>query len=150
MTSGRWLHPNLHLTKHSFDFRDKSFHLLRKDPADGADAEAIGVADLPWVDDNPLSGERSVELCEIERRILGIAKGGDDVALKLRCEIGPHDLKPTPTGMIIVQFLNGRIPVLARTGLNFADVRQCALGHLLAMVRGQIGERYLLGGPTCG
>ena len=60
--------------------------------------------------------------------------------------IGPHDLKPTPTGMIIVQFLNGRLPMLARTGLNFVDVRQCALGHLLAMVRGQRGERYLLGG----
>jgi dihydroflavonol-4-reductase len=48
--------------------------------------------------------------------------------------------------MIIVQFLNGRIPMLARTGLNFVDVRQCALGHLLAMVRGQRAERYLLGG----
>ena len=60
--------------------------------------------------------------------------------------IGPHDLKPTPTGMIIVQFLNGRIPMLARTGLNFVDVRQCALGHLLAMVRGERAERYLLGG----
>ena len=59
--------------------------------------------------------------------------------------IGPHDLKPTPTGMIIVQFLNGRIPMLARTGLNFVDVRQCALGHLLALVRGKPGERYLLG-----
>jgi len=62
--------------------------------------------------------------------------------------IGRHDLKPTPTGMIIVQFLNGRIPMLARTGLNFVDVRQCALGHLLAMVRGQRGERYLLGGTN--
>ena len=48
--------------------------------------------------------------------------------------------------MIIVQFLNGRIPMLARTGLNFVDVRQCALGHLLAMVRGRPAERYLLGG----
>ena len=62
--------------------------------------------------------------------------------------IGPHDLKPTPTGMIIVQFLNGKIPMLARTGLNFVDVRHCALGHLLAMVRGQKGERYLLGGTN--
>ena len=60
--------------------------------------------------------------------------------------IGAHDLKPTPTGMIIVQFLNGRIPMLARTGLNFVDVRQCALGHLLAIVRGRAAERYLLGG----
>ena len=60
--------------------------------------------------------------------------------------IGPRDLKPTPTGMILVAFLNGRIPLLARTGLNFVDVRQCALGHLLAMMRGKPGERYLLGG----
>ena len=60
--------------------------------------------------------------------------------------IGPHDLRPTPTGMIIVAFLDGRIPLLARTGLNFVDVRDCALGHLLSMARGQVGERYLLGG----
>ena len=44
--------------------------------------------------------------------------------------IGWRDVKPTPTGMIIVQFLNGKIPLLARTGLNFVDVRSAALGHL--------------------
>jgi dihydroflavonol-4-reductase len=60
--------------------------------------------------------------------------------------IGPRDVRPTPTGMIVVAFLNGRIPLLAHTGLNFVDVRQCALGHLLSMARGQSGERYLLGG----
>jgi len=62
--------------------------------------------------------------------------------------IGPHDLRPTPTGMIVVAFLNGRIPLLARTGLNFVDVRHCALGHLLSMARGKSGERYLLGGTN--
>jgi dihydroflavonol-4-reductase len=60
--------------------------------------------------------------------------------------IGPHDVRPTPTGMIVVAFLNGRIPLLARTGLNFVDVRHCALGHLLSMARGKPGECYLLGG----
>ena len=60
--------------------------------------------------------------------------------------IGPNDVRPTPTGMIVVAFLNGRIPLLAHTGLNFVDVRHCALGHLLAMSRGKSGERYLLGG----
>jgi dihydroflavonol-4-reductase len=60
--------------------------------------------------------------------------------------IGSHDVRPTPTGMIVVAFLNGRIPLLARTGLNFVDVRHCALGHLLSMARGKSGERYLLGG----
>jgi dihydroflavonol-4-reductase len=48
--------------------------------------------------------------------------------------------------MIVVAFLNGRIPLLAHTGLNFVDVRHCALGHLLAVARGKSGERYLLGG----
>jgi dihydroflavonol-4-reductase len=48
--------------------------------------------------------------------------------------------------MIIVAFLKGRIPLLARTGLNFVDVRDCALGHLLTMARAKSGERYLLGG----
>jgi len=60
--------------------------------------------------------------------------------------IGPNDVRPTPTGMILVAFLNGRIPLLAHTGLNFVDVRHCALGHLLSMARGKSGERYLLGG----
>ena len=60
--------------------------------------------------------------------------------------IGPNDVRPTPTGMIVVAFLNGRIPLLARTGLNFVDVRNCALGHLLSMARGKSGERYLVGG----
>jgi len=64
----------------------------------------------------------------------------------LTAPIGPHDVRPTPTGMIVVAFLNGRIPLLARTGLNFVDVRHCALGHLLTMGRGKSGERYLLGG----
>jgi dihydroflavonol-4-reductase len=60
--------------------------------------------------------------------------------------IGPHDVRPTPTGMIVVAFLNGRIPLLARTGLNFVDVQHCALGHLLSVAQGKSGESYLLGG----
>jgi dihydroflavonol-4-reductase len=62
--------------------------------------------------------------------------------------IGPNDVRPTPTGMILVAFLNGRIPLLAHTGLNFVDVRHCAFGHLLSMARGKSGERYLLGGTN--
>lgn len=82
---------------------------------------------------------------EAQRR----AEAGWPIVIALpTAPIGPHDLKPTPTGMIIVQFLNGRIPMLARTGLNFVGVRQCALGHLLAAVRGQNAERYLLGGTN--
>jgi dihydroflavonol-4-reductase len=60
--------------------------------------------------------------------------------------VGPGDWKPTPTGKIIVDFLNGRMPGYVDTGLNFVSVEDCALGHLLASERGRIGERYILGG----
>jgi dihydroflavonol-4-reductase len=59
--------------------------------------------------------------------------------------IGPCDLRPTPTGRIIIEFLRGRIPMIAKTGLNFVDVRDVAAGHLLALHRGISGSRYLLG-----
>ena len=55
-------------------------------------------------------------------------------------------LKPTPTGKIIVDFLNGRMPGYVDTGLNFVPVEDCARGHLLAAERGRVGERYILGG----
>jgi dihydroflavonol-4-reductase len=60
--------------------------------------------------------------------------------------VGPGDWKPTPTGKIIVDFLNGRMPGYVNTGLNFVPVEDCAAGHLLAAESGRIGERYILGG----
>jgi len=60
--------------------------------------------------------------------------------------VGPGDWKPTPTGKIIVDFLNGRMPGYVETGLNFVPVEDCAQGHLLAAERGRTGERYILGG----
>ena len=60
--------------------------------------------------------------------------------------VGPGDWKPTPTGKIIVDFLNGRMPGYVDTGLNFVPVEDCAHGHLLAAERGRVGERYILGG----
>jgi dihydroflavonol-4-reductase len=62
--------------------------------------------------------------------------------------IGPLDLKPTPTGRIIADFLAGRMPAYMDTGLNLADVADVARGHLLAAERGRIGERYILGGEN--
>jgi dihydroflavonol-4-reductase len=60
--------------------------------------------------------------------------------------IGDGDLKPTPTGKIIVDFLRGAMPAYLDTGLNLVDVRDVAAGHLLAAERGKPGERYILGG----
>ena len=60
--------------------------------------------------------------------------------------IGPRDIKPTPTGRVIVEAASGRIPAFVDTGLNLVHVDDVATGHLLAMDRGRIGERYILGG----
>jgi len=59
--------------------------------------------------------------------------------------IGELDIKPTPTGQVIVDFLNGRIPAYVDGGLNVVDVRDVAAGHLLAEERGTPGEKYILG-----
>ena len=59
--------------------------------------------------------------------------------------VGELDLKPTPTGQIIVDFLNRRLPATVDTGLNLIDVRDVAVGHLAAAEKGTPGERYILG-----
>jgi dihydroflavonol-4-reductase len=62
--------------------------------------------------------------------------------------IGPRDVKPTPTGRIIVDAARGRIPAFVDTGLNLVHVDDVADGHLAALDRGRIGERYILGGQN--
>jgi len=59
--------------------------------------------------------------------------------------VGPRDVKPTPTGQVIVDFLNRKLPAYLDTGLNWVHVRDVALGHILAAEKGEIGERYILG-----
>jgi len=59
--------------------------------------------------------------------------------------VGERDAKPTPTGKMIVDFLTGKMPAYVDTGLNLVDVRDVAVGHLLAAERGRVGERYILG-----
>lgn len=59
--------------------------------------------------------------------------------------VGVADVKPTPTGKIIVDFLNGKMPAYIDTGLNLIDVEDVAAGHLLAAEKGRVGEKYLLG-----
>lgn len=62
--------------------------------------------------------------------------------------IGPRDIRPTPTGRVILDAALGRIPAFVDTGLNFAHVDDIAEGHILAFERGRIGERYILGGEN--
>jgi len=62
--------------------------------------------------------------------------------------IGPRDVRPTPTGSIIVKAASGRMPAFVDTGLNFVHVDDVAAGHVAALQRGKIGERYILGGEN--
>jgi dihydroflavonol-4-reductase len=62
--------------------------------------------------------------------------------------IGGHDVKPTPTGKIVLDFMKGNIPAFIDTGLNVVGARDCATGHLLACERGRVGQRYILGGEN--
>ncbi len=62
--------------------------------------------------------------------------------------VGEQDVKPTPTGRIVVDFLKRKFPAYVETGLNLVDVRECARGHIAALEKGKSGERYILGGEN--
>ena len=81
-----------------------------------------------------------------EKEALNAAKQGLPVIVAMpTTPVGPWDWKPTPTGKIILDFLNGKMPGYVETGLNFVGVEECAAGHLLVAEKGKVGERYLLG-----
>lgn len=83
---------------------------------------------------------------EAEKVALEYAAGGLPVVIvNPSAPIGPWDRKPTPTGKIIVDFCQGKLPAYLETGLNIIHVRDAALGHVLAAQKGRVGERYILG-----
>jgi dihydroflavonol-4-reductase len=91
--------------------------------------------------------KRSKFLGELEA--IQAAKAGQHVMiLNPTTPIGPGDAKPTPTGRIIVDFLNRKFPAYVDTGLNLVDVAEVARMHLVALERGTPGERYILGGEN--
>lgn len=82
---------------------------------------------------------------EIVRRLV-LETGLRAVIVNPSTPIGPRDIKPTPTGRIILEAAKGRMPAYVDTGLNVAHVDDVAMGHILALEKGRIGERYVLGG----
>ncbi len=81
-----------------------------------------------------------------EKEVLDAAKAGFPAIVAMpTTPVGPWDWKPTPTGKIILDFLNGKMPGYVETGLNFVGVEECAAGHILISEKGIVGERYLLG-----
>ncbi len=89
--------------------------------------------------------KRSKFLAETEVKRLADEKGLPVVIVNPSAPVGPRDIKPTPTGRMILDAASGRMPAFVDTGLNLVHVDDVALGHLLALERGKIGERYILG-----
>jgi dihydroflavonol-4-reductase len=84
-----------------------------------------------------------------EQVAVDAAKSGLDVVIvNPSTPIGERDIKPTPTGRIVVDFLKRKFPAYVETGLNLVDATECARGHVQALEKGRSGERYILGGEN--
>jgi dihydroflavonol-4-reductase len=91
--------------------------------------------------------KRSKFMAEELARAAG-RSGMDVVVVNPTTPVGERDIKPTPTGRIVVDFLKKKFPAYVDTGLNLVDVDVCARGHLAALEKGRSGERYILGGEN--
>jgi dihydroflavonol-4-reductase len=84
-----------------------------------------------------------------EQVAIEAARGGVDVVIvNPTTPVGERDIKPTPSGRIIVDFLKKKFPAYVDTGLNLVDASECARGHIAALEKGRRGERYILGGEN--
>jgi len=84
-----------------------------------------------------------------ERVAVEAAKSGIDVVIvNPTTPVGERDVKPTPTGRIVLDFLKKKFPAYVETGLNLVDATECARGHIQALEKGKAGERYILGGEN--
>lgn len=105
----------------------------------------LGTEDTP-VSLDQMAGHYKRSKYLAEQEVLKLAKAGLPVVIvNPSAPVGAGDVKPTPTGQIIVDFMKGRMPAYIETGMNIVDVDDVATGHLLAMQKGRQGERYILG-----
>jgi len=101
------------------------------------------------IDPRKIIGDYKRSKYEAEQLALRFARDGLPVVIvNPTFPVGPRDVKPTPTGRTILDFLNRRIPAYMETGMNVVDVENVATGHLLALEKGRVGERYILGGEN--
>jgi dihydroflavonol-4-reductase len=102
--------------------------------------EAAPVSEAQMVNHYKVSKWRAEQVAlELARKGLPV------VIVNPSAPIGPRDVRPTPTGKVIVDFLRGKMPAYLDTGLNWVHVRDVAIGHILAAEKGRVGERYILG-----
>ena len=105
----------------------------------------IANEDTP-LDPKKLAGSYKISKYQAEQvALLKAAEGLPVVVVNPTAPVGPCDVKPTPTGRVVLDFLRRRIPAYLDTGLNLVDVEDVAAGHILAMKKGRAGHRYILG-----
>ena len=105
----------------------------------------LGTEDTPVALDQ-MAGHYKRSKFLAEQEVLKLAqKGFPVVIVNPSAPVGTGDVRPTPTGQVIVDFMRGRMPAYIETGMNIVDVDDVATGHLLAMQKGRQGERYILG-----
>jgi dihydroflavonol-4-reductase len=114
----------------------------------GIGADGIGREDTPVTLEAMVGPYKRSKFMAEQEAVRAAQAGVPVVIVNPSTPIGPHDYKPTPTGRIIVDFLNRRMPAYVDTGLNLVGVDDCARGHLLAAEYGRIGEKYILGGEN--
>ncbi len=111
---------------------------IPKDGTPGDERTPVGLSDMVGVyKASKFLAERVADECA--------ARGVPVVIVNPSAPIGPWDIKPTPTGQMVVDFLNGKMVATLDTGLNVVHVRDVARGHIQAAERGRTGERYILG-----
>lgn len=111
----------------------------------GIPPDGLGDEDTP-VSLTDMAGAYKRSKFQAEQVALEFARHGFPVVIvNPTAPVGDHDVKPTPTGQTVLDFLEGRMPAFIDTGLNIVDARDTAEGHLLACERGRAGERYILG-----
>lgn len=114
----------------------------------GIDVNGLGREDTPVTIDAMVGPYKRSKFMAEQEAMKAAQAAIPVVIVNPSTPIGPYDYKPTPTGRIIVDFLNRRMPAYVDTGLNLVGVEDCARGHLLAAEHGRIGEKYILGGEN--
>ncbi|MBV8361001.1 MAG: NAD-dependent epimerase/dehydratase family protein [Deltaproteobacteria bacterium] len=114
----------------------------------GIGTDGLGREDTPVTLEAMVGPYKRSKFLAEQEAVKAAKEGIPVVIVNPSTPIGPHDYKPTPTGRIIVDFLNRRMPAYVDTGLNLVAVEDCARGHLLAADNGRIGEKYILGGEN--
>src|SRR6185437_10727766 len=104
--------------------------------------------DSPVSLDNMIGPYKRSKFMAEEVAIEAAKSGMDVVIVNPTTPVGERDIKPTPTGRIVVDFLKKKFPAYVDTGLNLVDVAECARGHVAALEKGKSGERYILGGEN--